>query len=363
VKVAFDHQIFAHQRYGGVSRYFVGLASELARQSATDVRIVAPLHINAYLATLDPRIGWGYCLEPTRWRKRLMRALDTAVEPLMLRQYRPDIVHETYYALRRTAPKSARVVLTVYDMIHERFPQSFEVNDTTAAAKAAAIARADHIICISESTRRDLAEFYPETAARSSVVLLGFERDCTTEVCVPGVVRPYLLFVGERHGYKNFAGLLDAYAASAALRADFDIVAVGGGTFGQADHDRIARLGLGGSVRQVQADDAALRGWYANAAVFVYASMYEGFGIPPLEAMAAGTPVVAFRASSMPEVCGDGAHYADLDQPDSLRMAIEAVALDSKYAEALTNAGRSRLAHFSWANCAAETAAVYRSLL
>lgn len=364
MKIAFDHQIFMQQQYGGISRYFAGIGAELAQMPGNDVRYVAPLHINAYLDALPRALVVGHRIAQSPWRRRLMRPFDRFAVPLALRAFGPDIVHETYYANFRTAPKSARIVLTVYDMIHELFQASFAPDDRTAARKAAALARADHVLCISQSTRRDLLAAHPQVADKTSVTLLGFDPPPSLPVPRDGVAAaPYLLFVGGRLGYKNFSGLLEAYAASPALRAEFTVVAAGGGAFTVDEQALIARLGIGGRVRHAAADDATLQRLYAYAAVFVYPSLYEGFGIPPLEAMAAGAPVVAMHASSVPEVCADAAQYAQPDSTESLRAAIEAVALSPTRAAQLRAAGSARLAHFSWHKCAVETAAAYRSLL
>lgn len=360
MKVAFDHQIFAAQQYGGISRYFTRLASDLGANGVA-ARVFAPFHVNAYLADLPSALVHGHRINGRASAGRSFNAANHALVPLLLAREAPDIVHETYYAERRLAPKRSRVVLTVYDMIHEQRAADFGASDQTAARKRAAVARADHIICISENTRRDLIAIYPDAATRSSVTLLGFDQGSSDEVFRREGGRPYVLFVGQRGGYKNFTGLLNAYATSAALRTDFDLVAVGGQAFTAAESEAIAAQGVAQSVRQVAADDAELRSWYRGAAVFVYPSLYEGFGIPPLEAMAAGTPVVAIAVSSIPEVCGDAAAYAD-GSAESLRAAIESVALSPTTAGQLRAAGTQRLRQFSWAKCAAETSAIYRTL-
>jgi glycosyltransferase involved in cell wall biosynthesis len=358
MKIAFDSQIFATQHHGGISRAHARLATALAAAGEA-ARIIAPFHINAYL---DGAPHSGTALPDSRWNRRAARLGNAIFEPLAMARFAPNIVQETYYRAAQPSARRARSVVMVYDMIHELFPDSFPAGDPTTARKAAAIARADHLLCISESTRRDLIAHHPAAAAKSSVCLLGFDPPG------PGGVaftpdRPFLLFVGQRGGYKNFAGLLAAYAASPALRAEFDLLAVGGGAFTAEESTEIARHGLGGNVHQRAADDRMLQACYAAATVFIYPSLYEGFGIPPLEAMAAGTPVVAMNASSVPEVCGPAAAYAQPDDPASLQQALESVALSPVTAAALVAAGHERLKLFSWERSAATAAAAYRGLL
>lgn len=360
MRIAFDHQTFVAQVHGGISRAHARLAEEMSLLH--DVRIVAPLYINAYLDALPSHIVQGRHVPATRWASRMARLTSRLAGPPLMAGFKPDIVQETYYCAARMAPARARTVLMVYDMIHELFPGSFPADDPTRALKAAAVARADHVLCISQSTLRDLVAIYPAAATKSSVVLLGFD-PVAPDVAGAQSGRPYLLFVGQRGGYKNFSGLLLAYAESPALRAEFDLLAVGGGAFLPAEAALIASHGLQAQVRQMSADDKMLQRCYAGAAVFIYPSLYEGFGIPPLEAMAAGTPVVAMRASSVPEVCGDAAVYASPDDPDSLRLAVESVALSKETSAALVAAGTHRLASFSWGRAATTALAAYRTLL
>ncbi|MGB3723017.1 MAG: glycosyltransferase, partial [Pacificimonas sp.] len=116
-------------------------------------------------------------------------------------------------------------------------------------------------------------------------------------------------------------------------------------------------------ISHTQGDDRRLRRYYENAEIFVYPSRYEGFGIPPLEAMSAGCPVVAAYSSSIPEVCGEGACYFDPNDASSLRSRLETLMSDNNARAALIAAGTSRLAAFSWRKCAEDTLAEYRKLL
>ncbi len=325
-------------------------------------RIFAPLHNNAYLGAVPGNLVFGRRIPEFRGRRRLCLAVNGILSRAAMSSFDPQIVHETYFGLHREAPRNARTVLTVYDMIHEIFTNQLG-DPETRAVKATAIARADLILCISEHTRQDLIRFFPEVEQRTRLTYLAFDASFGAGAVPRREPRPYLLHVGPRWAYKNFAALLDAYALSSRLRADFDLVCVGGGPFGDDERAVIQSHGLAGRVRQYAADDIDLQAWYAGASIFVYPSVYEGFGIPPLEAMASGVPVVAVDASSVTEVCAGAAELAPDGSSEALRAAIEAVAFDSDRAARLKQAGLERINRFSWAKAAQDTAACYRELV
>lgn len=367
MRVAFDHQIFGWQRFGGISRYFFELAGHIARRTDgnVQVRVNSPLFVNDYLrhgsAELDVL---GIRAPAIRRTGRIYRALNEVAAPAFLRAWHPDIVHETYYSRKTTAPKGCRVVLTVFDMIHELFSEHFAPWDTTCSEKKVALARADHIICISENTRQDLIRLLDVDAAKVSVVHLGFSLTCERTATLVAQPKPYLLFVGSRGGYKNFNRLLEAYAASKCLRNEFDLIAFGGGNFTAGERDLIRQLDLPDmAVRQIGGGDDVLGALYQGAALFIYPSLYEGFGIPPLEAMSFDCPVACSNTSSIPEVVGDAAVFFDPSSVDSIGGSLESIAHNERSRADLIAKGRERLRMFSWEACAEKTYQVYRSVL
>ena len=365
LSIAFDHQIFDLQRYGGVSRYFVEIAKELALVPSCRVAIYAPLHINEYLRAVRPPVqSTALYVGGIPKSRRLAHGLNSMLMTPMLAYRKPDIVHRTYYAAGQPVVKGARSVITVYDLIHERMGSGM-AHDTPARHKRAAIAAADHAICISESTRSDLIELFDVSPEKTSVVHLGFSLMTSQGGAVVSLpARDFSLYVGLRGNYKNFQGLLDAYAASTRLRDRFDIVCFGGAPFSADEQRAIAATGArAGAVMQLGGADSVLQQCYQRAAMFVYPSLYEGFGIPPLEAMSFGCPVLCCPVASMPEVVGDAAAFFEPGNVDALVAAIERVSSDSTYRTELVSRGTERLAHFSWQQCAEETLQVYRSLL
>jgi len=366
VRVAFDHHIFAIQRYGGVSRYFVELARRLATDVAAEVAVVAPLHINHYLTQFRGQRFARGCYFPYTFRGdiRIVSLLNRLAAPLAWRGMRPDIVHETFFSNEPVGHGRRRVV-TVYDMIHELFPEEFANAATMSAAKRAAVARADHVICISESTRKDLTRLYGLDPARTSVVHLGHsmtvDRPVLSEAACAGRM-PVILYVGQRSGYKNFRRFTQAYASSALLRGEFEIVAFGGPPFSAQESLELEQLGIRDRVRHESGADDELVLRYKTAAAFVYPSLYEGFGIPPLEAMSWGCPVACSTGGSIPEVVGDAGIYFDPNSSVEICNAIERIVTTPSLQAELRARGYLRIQNFSWDRCAAETVGVYQSL-
>ena len=365
MRIAFDHQIFSSQSYGGVSRYFTRLAEALL-EKGEEVRVFAPVHRNSYLAALPEGtvLGRGVGRFPPK-TTRLVKAFDRLASRRAMRTWRPHVVHETYYAPRRSAPRDYPTVITVYDMIHELLLNESGSQAKAVEEKRVAISRADRVICISESTRQDLIDLYGIREDKTSVVHLGYEKFSVNpgqDVQKPHG-NPFLLYVGSRGSYKNFRRFLGAVSNSSRLRSDLDVVAFGGGAFSEEERSLIRELGFrGDQVRQVGGDDTILGYLYDGAVAFVYPSLYEGFGLPPLEAMAHGCPVVSSNTSSMPEVIGPAAEFFDPHNVEDIMRAIETVIYSEDRRQDLISLGQERLTRFSWAKCAEETLSVYREL-
>jgi len=367
MRIAFDNQIFGWQEYGGISRYCYELAQELATTCGQEVAVFAPLYVNRYLAGAPAAlrvIGMpAPCLPKSG---RLYRFVNSLIAAPLVKRFRPEIFHETYYAASRRAPKGACTILTVHDMIHERFKDSFSTFDPASREKALAAKRADHVICVSEQTRRDLVELLDIDPARTSVVHLGFSLTAspTVEANAAPAARPFLLYVGKRGGYKNFEALLQAVAASPRLSTDFDLVCFGGGRLTAKELGLMQRFSIPHDrVRQVSGSDAVLAGLYRSAHALVFPSLYEGFGMPPLEAMSFDCPVICSGVSSIPEVVGDAAEMFDPHDLDAMRETIERVVGDDSLRQSLIARGRKRIEAFSWQRCARETLNVYNHVL
>lgn len=366
MRIAYDYQAFTLSPYGGVSRYFVRLAENML-SLGEEVAVLAPLHRNRHLIDLPSGVVRGLHLKTfppkSSW---LISAANRIICTRQIKYFKPDLLHETYYTAKQTGGMIKARILTVYDMIHERYAHEFPANDQTAQNKRTAVARADHIICISHSTKNDLCTLLNVPEEKVSVVHLGFDRfiNPNGRVKQDASKRPYLLYVGHRGGYKNFARMAKAIASMGRIKQTFSIVAFGGGPFQPAEKDLLASLGFGPTdVTQVSGDDLVLGELYRHAAAFIYPSLYEGFGIPPLEAMAQGCPVILGNTSSLPEIVGSAGEYFDPTCVEEMADSIGRVVFNEARRNELIQTGRERLNQFSWRRCATETREIYRNLL
>ena len=368
MKVVYDSQIFSVQKYGGVSRYFCEIASRISKQSDVQVSITAPLYINTYLQSVPQDIVFGFKSPYARRFRILSGVTNKFISGAMLYLKRPDIIHETYFSLCRSGPRNTKRVITIHDMIHEKFPKSFPSTDKTSKYKALAAKRADHIICVSESTKKDAVEILGLPPEKISVIYHGFDLmnyNSEPKTLHPSPIdSPFLLYVGNRGGYKNFARLLEVYQKSKILNTGYKILCLGGGDFNENEYKVMSDLSIDrNKIIQLEGNDELLSTCYKNATAFIYPSLYEGFGIPPLEAMAHNCPVVCSNTSSIPEVVNNAGEYFDPFNIESMITAIEKVVMSENHKKQLIIKGQARLKYFSWDKCANETLGVYKKLL
>jgi len=371
MKIAFDSNVFTMQRFGGVSRYLVRLAEEYS-DAGHDVKVHGFLHINEYLgASARPITGMKRIARfPKLTRRATHWVNDMRTELDFLRQP-PDLIHESYCHSRRVGSRELPRVCTVHDMIHDLFPQYWGKMDRTPEYRRETIARADAVICVSESTRRDLVRITGIDPGKTHVVHHGFaiagdpgDLNSMELALLDSLLEiPFLLYVGGRNNYKNFHGMLSGFAKTS-MAKEVGIMAFGGGSFTTVERALAQSLGIPAeNMRQSGGSDALLRALYRNATAFIYPSFYEGFGFPPLEAMSEDCPVISSNASCMPEVIGDAAYFFDPKDCESITNGIQKMLESVELRGSFIEKGKERLLKFSWSRCADQTLAIYKSVL
>ena len=357
VRVAFDEQIFLLQQQGGVSRYFVELLRHLPELDPP-VDVATPFNRVVNRHALE--VFGGSRFAPARGPLQPYPQLAAAAARTRRRE-RVDLVHHTFYHPRflRDYPGRPKVV-TIYDMIPEVMGARGRFG-SPHMAKQEYVSRADLLLFISESAREDLISAYGTPTAPSAITHLGVDGRFLEGGPTPaGFPSEYILFVGNRAGYKDFATLVRCFSHARNDLREMHLVCVGGGPLTSDEMTDTSAAGLGGRIHQFSLADEQMPGAYANAAAFVFPSRYEGFGLPALEAMAAGTPTLLARTSSLPEVGGDAALYFTPGDAESLASALVSLLGDPMRRANLNQLGKERALRFTWSRTAELTANAYR---
>jgi glycosyltransferase involved in cell wall biosynthesis len=368
LRVVYDHQVFSLQNAGGASRYHYELLRYLSNVQGVQTELFLGLEQSAYplrkLSSATTRVvGVAAPVRPGMLRYALNEAWETAYSFF---DGKCDIYHPTYFRCLPTI-RSRRIVTTHHDCTYEQFPHLFRDAAMVIRSRRAMFAKVDMVLCISEASRRCLLEFYPLKPEQTRVVRHGLaplaRSQQAAEELQTHLRRGFVLYVGARNAHKNFAALLEAFHESG-LRQDYDLLALGGGPLTNIEKAKITALGLDSSVLVMPfVADELLAEAYARAALFVYPSLSEGFGIPPLEAMAAGCPVAASQVSAIPEVCQDAPIYFDPYDVGSMARALRTGVADGEVRSSAIAKGKRVAAGYSWEKCGSETLAAYRECL
>ena len=351
MRILYDGYIFSLQRAGGVNRYFCEIISRLPEAARPTIYCTnrPSLHEPNH-----PGIRW-------RTPPPLAEILRPAIQWWSSTF---DVFHPSYYHL--TSPfdwSSIRkpVVLTVYDFVFSKYATRYERSEKLLHAQSAAIRRADIILCISHSTRADLIERFPETEERSIITHLASNMPPAAEASRLHT-REYLLFVGARVFYKNFDLAVEAVRHLNESGHSVDLVVVGP-PWSDAERKLLSEKGMDCLVKLYEfPTDEILASLYAHCVALIYPSEYEGFGLPPLEAMTQGAPVLALRTSSLPEVVGAGGILLDPHSATGETFATAAAELLESPArrEEISLAAIAQAGNFRWEQTASATCAAYQ---
>ncbi|MEW6602474.1 MAG: glycosyltransferase family 1 protein [Nitrospirota bacterium] len=352
------------QRYGGISRYFYEIIHAVNTRQGYETCLPIRISANHYLKKLPALTyrNFDHILKGLNWIVyKINRAYTIKNTARFSSDF--DVFHPTYYDpyfLPYCLNKP--FVLTIHDMIHDIFPEYFSMFSRISSNKRTLARRASRIIAVSENTKKDIVEQYGICEDKITVIYHGvsfFPQENHINISVP---EKYLLFVGDRHKYKNFLNFIKSIAAILSEKCWF-LVCCGGGDFSGNEKLVMRDLKIDNKVIMFSGDDGVLAYLYRHARVFVCPSLYEGFGIPVLEAMSCGCPVASSNVGSLPEVGGDAVSYFDPYDMASMEGVVRRIIYDKKYRLDLIDRGLRQARHFSWDKAADETCGVYQKAL
>ncbi len=364
MKVKYDYQIFGTQKYGGISKYFFYLAKEL-NKTENEAKIIAPLYVSNIIK--DAKFVFGKFIHTeSRLILRFIKYLNMIIDLILFSFKKYDISHKTYYSVisDSTTPKNSKKIITVFDMTHEVYPNYFKDSAKLSKYKKITCEQAHKIICISNSTKKDLIKYFGVDEKKINVIYLGVDSSIfkisKKKNQMPLLPEKFILYVGNRNGYKNFKLLLKMFKKNKVIRDEFKLIIFGGEKASLTEKKEINNANLENNLIFLNGDDYFLSYLYNNATVLVYTSVYEGFGLPLIEAMACGCPVIAYNKSSIPEVLGNsGILLQDENDDAELSNSIYKLNNNKNFRTEVINLGLERAKEFSWKKCALQTLKVY----
>jgi glycosyltransferase involved in cell wall biosynthesis len=362
MKIVFDHKIFFQQQFGGPSRYFSQLFEHLNKNRAT-AYIISPFYTNEYLkSSIFKKNIYGKKISSKPFFGRGYNYLNKNISKLIISKLNPDVIHTTYYDEHLINQKKP-IILTVHDMIHEIFHNDFGF-DVHHRPKKKMIDRADHIICVSESTKKDLIEYYNVKEEKISTIYHGASTNQVHKKPSLKIEKPFFLYIGSRKRYKNFKKFLEAFSLNDSILKNFDIICFGGGSFLPEEYQLFNALKINNNqIHNFNGDDDLLTYLYQNAQALIYPSIYEGFGMPILEAMRLKCPVISSNSSSMPEVYGNTCLPFNPNSKEELALHLDKISNNSDFRNQIIQDAHQRSKLFTWEKCAEETLKVYKNLI
>jgi glycosyltransferase involved in cell wall biosynthesis len=355
----------------GIGTYIRNLLRHLARIDTRTEYVVLCREEDRGLVT---ELGENFRAVPERSAGYTIR--EQVAVPMDLRREQADLFHAPHYVLPALTP--CRSVVTIHDCIHLRFPQYLPNRLGYAYARGSmwvATHRSARVLTVSEASKRDILEYFRVPESKISVIYNAIDERFSEEPAPDEVMRvreryqlndPFILYTGNIKPHKNLERLIEAFHII--RRGELEhvkLLIIGDQISKYATLRRaVHRYKLHKHVRFFGfVPDATLAILYRLARVFVFPSLYEGFGLPPLEAMASGTPVITSNVSSLPEVVGDAAMLIDPYQPDAIAGAMRRVLTEDRLHDDMRERGLIRAREFSWGRSVKRVREIYDEVL
>lgn len=378
MKVLFDSQIFDVQKFGGASRCFCELIKSFPSNVIAQISIKVNCNIHLRNACLCSKAFGGNTGLLSRFGVLSCKILHKLL-PCMMDDIRSlnikksieylergdfDVFHATFcdtYFLPHL--KGKPFVITVHDLIPELFSGCFAKDDIQITTRKKLADKASAIIAVSEQTKKDLIQLYSIPERKITVV---YHAGPAKEVVIgpPLVKDPYFLYMGMRGSYKNFDQLVIDFSLFARSHPKVKLVCTGH-PFSPQEKELFVKYKISESIFHLEANDIQIKNLYANAIGFIYPSLYEGFGIPILEAFAYGCPVLLNNKSCFPEIASNAGVFFNSDAHCSniAEKMEEVYNLTNEERKILIDKGYKRLLEFSWEKSAKKMSEVYASVI
>lgn len=345
-----DNIIFDLQKQGGVSNVWKAILKELS-------------NVDFDFKIIKSKSGLG-----SSFYNNEKKYIDDRYFPVFLNRYlnisgiNATVFHSSYFRVHKS--NDVKNILTIHDFTYELYDKGIR-KYIHLFQKKNSLKRADRIICVSENTKKDLINFHPWIdEAKIKVIYNGVDNKIFHPLSKKNILNfSYLLSVGGRNIHKNFQFTLDLMTCNFIKSNSIKLIVVGGGNFSVNEINFIKKHNLKDRIiYKASVNDEELNVLYNGALALIYPSFYEGFGIPPLEAMSSGCPVICSNTSSLPEVVGDSALFIDVNDYKSAFPHIELV-LDQSQRNQIIVKGIIQASKFTWEKTAKETINLYKELL
>ena len=357
MKILYDHQMFTMQRFGGITRYFCDLMTNLPEGFEAELPVC--YSENQYLKESGLTEASQISFIPNfRVRRRIYYFFNNRLSCKHLKSNDFDVFHPSYYSSYFVDKIQKPFVITVHDMTHERFKNSFLLYDRTAEQKKKLIEKAERIIAVSECTKNDIITMLNVNPDKITVVHHGFH---STSEPAGKLFDNYILYVGDRKGYKNFRLFIQAVSSLLQREKELKVVCTGA-DFTKKEVQYFKDLRIEKQLHHIFANESQLSSLYKHALTFVYPSLYEGFGIPILEAFHNECPICLSNSSCFPEVAGDAALYFDPKNIESIEECVDKIIHDSMLSAQLVEKGKEKLKEYSIEKMVNATCKVYSEL-
>jgi glycosyltransferase involved in cell wall biosynthesis len=357
MKILYDSQMFLKQKYGGITKYFCELMKNLPKEHSYKLALLFAdnQHLKDYqLKKINVPLPKADFKGKGRLKTNFYN-INKIYSNYQISLHNYDLFHPTYYDSYFLKNLRKPFIVTVHDLIEFKFKEQYK-NNSLIPEMETIIRKANRIIAISENTKKDLIEILKIPSEKIDVIYHGYNKSFFVDK--QNKFGRYILFVGYRQGYKNFSTLAKAFSTIILKDQDLKLICVGQ-PFNKEELQQLKNLNILEKTFALGVTENKLNQLYSHALAFIYPTLFEGFGMPILEAFANNCPVCLSNTSSLPEIAANAAEYFDPNDVESMVNAISKVVYNFDFSQQLVSKGTIRLNNFSWAKCSQETIASY----